>query len=173
MLKVGNAEKWDYEVNKTNNDQYNNNCWHFRIVDNKRKSSSTESFEIWRPRRHRLTIEGKPYPFLWSFDCRRDDNYLRHTPRIGKKFSIVLKIKEQKNTTNNLDTLINNSKPSIFWKEKPLVKKQLSIWSLDELKKIISEINKTELLCKKNPQISEFIFFKLFSKVCLEANSSS
>ena len=63
--------------------------------------------------------------------------------------------------------------PVFAAKEKPLVKKQLSIWSLDELKKIIYEINKTELLCKKNPQISEFIFFKLFSKVCLEANSSS
>ena len=92
---------------------------------------------------------------------------------LSTKIHRLLKIKEQKNATNNLDTLINNSKPSIFWKEKPLVKKQLSIWSLDELKKIIYEINKTELLCKKNPQISEFIFFKLFSKVCLEANSSS
>ena len=83
------------------------------------------------------------------------------------------KIKEQENKSNNLDNLINTSKPAIFWKEKPLVKKQLSIWSLDDLKKIISEINNTELLCKKNPQISKFIFFNFFSSICKKANNYS
>ena len=92
---------------------------------------------------------------------------------LSNKIHRLLKIKEQKNTNNNFDNLINASKPSIFWKEKPLVKKQLSIWSLDDLKKIIYDINSTELLCKKNPQISEIIFFQLFSKVCLIANNSS
>ena len=43
---------------------------------------------------------------------------------------VCLKLKNQENKLNDLDNLINNSKPTIFWKEKPLVKKQLSIWSL-------------------------------------------
>ena len=54
---------------------------------------------------------------------------------------------------NSLDSLLNASKPPIFWKEKPMVKKQLAIWNLNDLKKIIPEINDTEILCKKNPQI--------------------
>jgi len=53
------------------------------------------------------------------------------------------------------------------------VKKQLSIWSLNNLKKIIGEINNTELLCKKNPQISKVIFFNFFSKICKKANNFS
>jgi len=70
-----------------------------------------------------------------------------------------------------VDNLINGIKPAIFWKEKPIVKKQLSIWSLNDLKKIISEINNTELLCKKNPHISRIIFFNFFSEICKKANN--
>ena len=92
---------------------------------------------------------------------------------LGNKIHRLLKIKEQKTKTNNLDSLINSSKPMIFWKEKPLVKKQLLIWSLDELKKIVNDINNTELLCKKNPQISNSIFFSFFSKICKKASNFS
>jgi len=45
--------------------------------------------------------------------------------------------------------------------------------SLNELKKIIYEINDTELLCKKNPQISKIIFFNFFTKLCKKANNYS
>ena len=90
---------------------------------------------------------------------------------LGNKVQRLLKIKTQENKSSNLDNLINVSKPAIFWKEKPLVKKQLSIWSLDELEKMISGINNTELLCKKNPQISKVIFFNFFLGICTKANN--
>ena len=92
---------------------------------------------------------------------------------LGNKVQRLLKIKGQENESNNLDNLINVSKPPIFWKERPLVKKQLSIWSLADLKKIISGINDTELLCKKKPQISKVIFFNFFLKICVKANNFS
>ena len=92
---------------------------------------------------------------------------------LSNKIQRLLKIKEQKNISNNLDNLINSSKPAIFWKEKSLVKKQLSIWSLDDLNNMISQINNTELLCKKNPQIAKVIFFNFFSKICRKANNFS
>ena len=92
---------------------------------------------------------------------------------LSNKIHRLLKIKEQENSSSNLDNLINTSKPPIFWKEKPLVKKQLSIWNLNDLRKIISEINNTELLCKKNPQISNSIFFNFFSEICKKANNFS
>ena len=92
---------------------------------------------------------------------------------LGNKVQRLLKIIEQKDKSNNLDSLISIAKPAIFWKEKPLVKKQLSIWSLDELKNIIVGANDTELLCKKNPQISKAIFFSFFLKICMKANNYS
>ena len=92
---------------------------------------------------------------------------------LSNKVQRLLKIKEQENKANNLDSLINGCKPAIFWKEKAFVKKQLSVWSLNDLKKIISEINNTELLCKKNPYSSKFIFFNFFSTICKKANNYS
>ena len=74
---------------------------------------------------------------------------------------------------SSLDNLLNASKPPIFWKEKPIVKKQLTIWSLDDLKKKINEINDVEILCRKKPQISKIIFFNFFSKLCKKASSYS
>ena len=56
---------------------------------------------------------------------------------------------------------------------KSMVKKQLAIWSCNDLKKIINEINDTEILCKKKPQISKIIFFSFFTKLCMKANSYS
>ena len=92
---------------------------------------------------------------------------------LSNKINRLLKMKKKKSELNNLDDLINSTKPLIFWKEKPFVKKQLSIWSLDDLKKMIIEINNTELQCKKNPQISKIIFFNFFSKICKKASNCS
>ena len=92
---------------------------------------------------------------------------------LSNKIQRLLKIKEKENKLNNLDKLINSSTPTIFWKEKPLVKKQLSIWNRNDLNKLINEINNTELLCKKNPEISNAIFFNFFTKICSKAKNSS
>ena len=92
---------------------------------------------------------------------------------LGNKVQRLLKIKEDQAESNNLDSLVNTFKPLIFWKEKVLVKKQLSIWSFDELKKVVVKINDTELLCKKNPQIAKVIFYDFFLKICTKANNYS
>tara|TARA_B100001123_G_scaffold448302_1_gene608716 strand:- start:1624 stop:2646 length:1023 start_codon:yes stop_codon:yes gene_type:complete len=92
---------------------------------------------------------------------------------LSNKIQRLLKIKESGDTSNNIDILINSSKPVIFWKERPLVKKQLLIWSLKDLKKILNQINNTELLCKKHPQIANTIFFNFFSKICKKASNFS
>ena len=92
---------------------------------------------------------------------------------LSNKAQRLFKIKEQENKSNNLDSLINIYKPAVFWKEKPLIKKQLSIWNIDELEKLISGINNTELLCKKKPHISKVVFFNFFSEICKKANNFS
>ena len=90
---------------------------------------------------------------------------------LSNKIQRLIKIKGEENKSNDVDNLINTIKPPIFWKEKPLLKKQLSIWSLNNLKRLISEINNIELLCKKNPQISKVIFFNFFTEICKKANN--
>ena len=90
---------------------------------------------------------------------------------LSNKIQRLLYMKEMERNYNDLDGLLNASKPPIFWKEKPMVKKQLTIWTLDNLKKTIYEINDIELLCKKNPQISNMVFFDFFTRICKKANN--
>jgi len=92
---------------------------------------------------------------------------------LSNKIHRLLKIKEQNNDQENLENLLNSCKPPIFWKEKPIIKKQLSLWKLNDLKKIIQDINNTEILCKKNPNISNSIFLNLFLEICKKASSFS
>ena len=90
---------------------------------------------------------------------------------LSNKIQRLLYMKEMERNYNDLDGLLNASKPPIFWKEKPMVKKQLTIWTLGNLKKTIYEINDIELLCKKNPQISNMVFFDFFTRICKKANN--
>ena len=92
---------------------------------------------------------------------------------LGNKVQRLIKIKEQIGEAKNIENLLNTIKPPIFWKEKPIIKKQLSIWSANDLKKAVHEMNNIELLCKKNPEISKIIFFNFFTGLCKKASNFS
>ena len=54
----------------------------------------------------------------------------------------------------DIEKIITEHKPPIFWKEKPIIKKQLQIWSLKSIKDIIYKLNDIELKIKKNNTLS-------------------
>ena len=66
-----------------------------------------------------------------------------------RKATRLLNIYESQDEKTNLDNLINNYKPPIFWKEKPIVKKQLENWTKSKIEKLIFKINETEIFLKK------------------------
>ena len=76
---------------------------------------------------------------------------------------LQLIIKKEKNT--NIDLIISSHKPPIFWKDKNIIKQQIQNWSVVRVKELILEVNKKELLIKKNSQnalniITDFIIEK-------------
>ena len=62
----------------------------------------------------------------------------------------LLEIKKIHNTNKNIEQIIANYKPPIFWKDKEIVKTQASQWTLKDTEKLIFKINDVELLIKKN-----------------------
>ena len=68
-----------------------------------------------------------------------------------KKLKLELEIKK------NADSVISSYKPPIFWKDKDMIKQQLKMWSLSQIKSLINKTNEMELLIKKNSQISNQI----------------
>ena len=70
------------------------------------------------------------------------------------KLKRLKKLKVELNSKKDLDYVLSSYKPPIFWKDKNLIKHQLQIWSLEQIKSLIKKINDLELLVKKNSQIS-------------------
>ena len=62
----------------------------------------------------------------------------------------LLKLKNIQKEKDNIDEVISSYKPSIFWKEKDLVKQQIKNWSEKEIREKIYQISNLEILTKKN-----------------------
>ena len=74
----------------------------------------------------------------------------------------LLKLQENLEETKNIEETISAFKPSIFWKDKEIVKEQIKNWNIKDTKKLIYNINEIEILIKKNSSnslhiISDFI----------------
>ncbi len=86
-------------------------------------------------------------------------NFLYKLKRL-KRLKLELEIKK------NTESVISSYKPTIFWKDKDIIKKQLKEWSLPQIRVLINKTNDVELLIKKNSQasnqiVSNFILEKL------------
>ena len=74
----------------------------------------------------------------------------------------LINIIKKYNETKNLDEVISNTKPPIFWKDKDSVKRQANAWKINDLKEKIYQINEVETLIKNNSKnslnlVSDFI----------------
>ena len=76
-----------------------------------------------------------------------------------QKAKRLLSLYEGQNGNVNFDSLINDYKPPIFWKDKPIVKRHLENWSKSKIKDLIVNINKTEVFLKKNSSVSLMLVF--------------
>ncbi len=73
------------------------------------------------------------------------------------KLKRLIKLQSQILDKKDVDNVISNFKPPIFWKEKEIVKKQVEIRNINSTKKILFKVNNLELIIKKNTANSKNI----------------
>ena len=74
---------------------------------------------------------------------------------------------------NNIDSAMDAMKPKIFWKDKPIFKKQLKIWNIEKLKKAEKTIFQTEIIIKtKLSSLGDLLVKKLLIELCSLADAS-
>ena len=66
------------------------------------------------------------------------------------KLKRILKISVAYLKDKNLENAINTAKPPIFWKDKEIIKIQVSTWNSIQIKELIYQISELELKIKKN-----------------------
>ncbi|MFL2902262.1 MAG: DNA polymerase III subunit delta [Candidatus Pelagibacter sp.] len=91
---------------------------------------------------------------------------------LNKKILRLINIKTLQQYEKNTDVVLNQIKPPIFWKEKEIVKKQTNLWNLNNLNKIMKQLNEIELLSKKNNEKGVIIVLDFLSNICFQSKNS-
>ena len=65
-----------------------------------------------------------------------------------------MRLRDKLDEDENIDKVIESSKPPIFWKDKDIVKKQINLWNKKKIYELIINISKVEYLVKKNAENS-------------------
>ncbi len=89
------------------------------------------------------------------------------------KLKRLKKLKLELDAKKNIDIVLSSYKPPIFWKDKDIIKKQLKLWSLKQIQKIIINVNNIEIQIKKNSQISNHMTNNFILEKLLTANSET
>ena len=71
-----------------------------------------------------------------------------------QKTKKILNLTQKINSEIDIEKVIAEHKPPIFWKDKPVIKKQLQIWSFKSINELIYKLNNVELKIKKNNTLS-------------------
>lgn len=83
----------------------------------------------------------------------------------------LLKLVNDYELNQNLESVVSIHKPPIFWKEKDLVKKQIKNWTINNTLNLINDLNKIEILIKKNSQNALNILFDFIINTSKPNNS--
>ena len=86
------------------------------------------------------------------------------------KLKRLRKLRLNLDQNSNIDQVINSFKPPIFWKDKNIIKQQIKIWELNDIESFIVDLNNTETLIKRNPQISNQIINNMILDKFKETN---
>jgi len=91
---------------------------------------------------------------------------------LSNKSKRILSLLKKLNETNSVDQAISAYKPAIFWKDKEIIKQQMSSWTVKRIKEIIFEINNIEYRVKKYQTNSlQLVLNFLINKVLIKANN--
>ena len=84
----------------------------------------------------------------------------------SNKIKKILRLCKDYEKNKNLEKTLSDSKPPIFWKDKEIVKQQISKWNSKKIENLIFYLNDVELEIKKNINNSIQIVSNLILEVC-------
>ena len=148
----GDRENIKIELEKILNYSFSNKNIDFEVIN--KLSNLAENFGINELVDSYLDKNLKNVVKILNENNFSQDDCVLITRTMQNKSKRLLNIIERFQKNNNLEEVISNTKPPIFWKDKEVVKKQVNNWKLIDLKNKIYQINEIESLIKNNSQNS-------------------
>jgi len=94
--------------------------------------------------------------------------------KITFKLQRLLEISIQRKENKNVSEIINNIKPAVFWKEKPILTEQARKWDEEKITEFLNKTYKVEKdLRNENITKKEIIVKSLLQEICVSATTSS
>ena len=121
-----------------------------RIEDVLKLSNLAENYSVFELSDNYLARNAKKVSNILNENDYSPEDCILIIRTILNKSKRLLKIKNEIEDNKNIDQVISNFKPPIFWKEKDVVKKQAQSWTTKEVKELIYRMNELETLVKKN-----------------------
>ncbi len=156
----GNRNNLKNELSKIYFYSFTNKRIDFDII--KKLTNLSENYEVSEIADKYLEKNTKDAAKILNENIYSDEDCILILRTLLNKSKRLLDIIERYENIKNLDNVISNTKPPIFWKDKEKVKKQVVSWKKEDLKNKIYEINKVEYVVKNNAKnslnlVSDFI----------------
>ena len=100
------------------------------------------------------------------------ENSVFYLNLINQRVNKLFEIEDLKKDNSNLEMIIANLKPPIFWKDKPIIIEQAKKWNKDKLKLAQKKAFDTEIKIKSDSTIRKDLLIKnLLIELCATVNS--
>ena len=89
-----------------------------------------------------------------------------------QKTKKILNLLEKIENEKDIEKVMSEHRPPIFWKDKPMIKKQLKLWSHKKMNELICKLNDIEIKIKRNNTLN-LILMKNFIYEVLDQQTNS
>ena len=169
-------------VNKSNNDRQNllnelNKLEHFTKNGKKisediiyKLTNLSENYSISELIDNCLAMNKKKVINILSENNFSNEDCMLIIRTLLNKSKKILKLSNDYEKNNNIDLTISSAKPPIFWKDKEITKQQIFKWKPNNIKNLIFQIDKIELMVKKNYENSVNLLTDFILEQCSSRN---
>ncbi len=101
------------------------------------------------------------------------ENNIYYLNSINQRINRLNEIENMKQENSNIESLISNLKPPVFWKDKPVLIEQSRKWNKNKIQTALKKTYNTEIEIKSNSSIRKDLLIKnLIIELCATANSA-
>ena len=101
------------------------------------------------------------------------ENNFYYLITINQRINRLNEIEKIKTNNSNIESVISNLKPPIFWKDKPILIEQSKKWNKDKIKQALKKTYEAEIKIKCNSSIRKDLIIKnLIVELCSTASAS-
>ena len=102
------------------------------------------------------------------------ENNIYYLNSINQRINRLNEIENMKQENSNIESLVSNLKPAVFWKDKPILIEQSKKWNKGKIQTALRKTYNTEIAIKSNSSIKKDLLIKnLIVELCSTASSSA